>query len=145
MHRTTARSPWGSRLERRFLILIFTIILAVAVSVGGISPSAAQAQLIGNSTTTFGRGVNLADPLVDEQIEQAWHPAYLSLATGDPNLLEHGVYAWPFEPDSLGWNMQSYQDYGGAPYFHHGMDMMKMWIQKNNWGFANISKFIQRL
>jgi len=23
--------------------------------------------------------------------------------------------------------MQSYQDYGGTPYFHHGMDMMKMW------------------
>src|SRR4030065_715013 len=22
--------------------------------------------------------------------------------------------------------MQSYQDYGGTPYFHHGMDMMKM-------------------
>jgi hypothetical protein len=23
--------------------------------------------------------------------------------------------------------MQSYQDYGGTPYFHHGMDMMKMY------------------
>jgi hypothetical protein len=23
--------------------------------------------------------------------------------------------------------MQSYQDYGGTPYFHHGMDMMKAW------------------
>jgi hypothetical protein len=82
---------------------------------------------------------------VDEQIEQAWLTAYLSLATGDPNLLDHQVYAWPFIPDSLGWNMQSYQDYGGVPYFHHGMETKKMWIQKNNWGLANISKFIQRL
>ncbi len=64
---------------------------------------------------------------MDEQIEQAWHPAYLSLATGDPNLFDHGVYAWPFDLNSIGWSMQSYQDYGGTPYFHHGMDMMKMW------------------
>ena len=35
------------------------------------------------------------------------------------------MYAWPFDIDleSIGWSMQSYQDYGGTPYFHHGTDM----------------------
>jgi hypothetical protein len=56
---------------------------------------------------------------VDEQIEQDWHSAYLKLVTGDPTLQSgHGVYAWRFDLDSTGWSMQSYQDYGGVPYFH---------------------------
>ncbi len=76
----------------------------------------------------FDQGIDAAQWYKDHEIEQAWRPDYLELATGDPSLLtDHGVYAWPFALDSIGWSMQSYQDYGGTPYFHHGMDMMKMY------------------
>jgi hypothetical protein len=59
----------------------------------------------------------------DEEAEIAYQPDYLYLATGDP-WAEHAVYAWPFALESIGHVMQSYQYYGGDPYFHHGMDIM---------------------
>ncbi len=31
--------------------------------------------------------------------------------------------AWPFPLLSIGHNMQSYQDYGGSPYWHDGLDI----------------------
>ncbi len=36
----------------------------------------------------------------------------------------HSIYAWPFTVVQMGHVIQSYQDYGGAPYFHHGIDML---------------------
>ena len=36
----------------------------------------------------------------------------------------HSVYAWPFAVVQMGHVIQSYQDYSGAPYFHHGIDML---------------------
>jgi hypothetical protein len=63
--------------------------------------------------------------LQEAEIEANWQPDYLSLATGDPDLLDHGVYEWPFALDSIGHAIQSYQYYGGEPYFHHGTDIMK--------------------
>ncbi len=45
------------------------------------------------------------------------------LAWGDPDGL-HSVYGWPFTVVQMGHVIQSYQDYGGAPYFHHGIDMI---------------------
>jgi Bacterial Ig domain len=114
--------------SRRLSVLFLIVFLVAAVGVGPGPWSMARAQGDGGPTIQPTPSINPADPLVDEQIEQAWHPTYLNLATGDPNLLtEHGVYTWPFALDSIGWSMQSYQDYGGTPYFHHGMDMMKMW------------------
>src|SRR5512139_876816 len=112
MHKPVIASPWGMRLWRRCALLLIFIVIIISGGTKNQSPT---------STTA------LADPLVDEQIEQAWHPDYLNLATGDPGLTQHGVYAWPFALDSIGWSMQSYQNYGGTPYFHHGMDMMKMY------------------
>lgn len=112
MHNFIIASPWGMRLWRR---LTFVLVFIVIFSTGGITkvnPPNVLAQ---------------ADPRVDEQIEQSWRPDYLELATGDPTLqTQHGVYTWPFDLDSIGWTMQSYQNYG-SPYFHHGTDMMKMW------------------
>ncbi len=127
MFRTTAGSPWGSRFASRWPILLLTIVIVLAVGVGPAPTQVAQARQADNITVLASPGVDLADPLVDEEIEHNWHPGYLSLATGDPNLSDHGVYAWPYDLDSIGWIMQAYQDYGGAPYFHHGTDMMKMW------------------
>ena len=116
------RQPWR-RLAVLFLVAVF---LLVAGSGPALSPIA-YAQLNSNASLPATPGIDPANLQVDEQIEQSWHPAYLNLATGDPHLFNHGVYAWPFELNSIGWSMQSYQDYGGTPYFHHGMDMMKMW------------------
>lgn len=116
---TDVSRPW-----RHFSMWFLVIILLAVLGIG----YAVRAQDLGNYAFSGIPGINPADPLVDEQIEQAWHPAYLALATGDPNLIsDHGVYAWPYDLDSIGWSMQSYQDYGGTPYFHHGMDMMKIY------------------
>ena len=45
------------------------------------------------------------------------------LAWGDADG-PHLVYNWPFTVVQMGHVIQSYQDYGGAPYFHHGIDMI---------------------
>lgn len=128
MLNTIKGSPRSS-ISRHRLSKLFLSVILISMMLGGSLPASIglaqdNASFIDQKTAFL----NPADPLVDEQIEQAWHPAYLKLATGDPTLQsEHGVYAWPFDLDSIGWSMQSYQDYGGTPYFHHGMDMMKMW------------------
>ena len=69
--------------------------------------------------------------LEDGEIEGNWHPAYAGLATGDPNGLPqlHQRYDWPVAdgtPFTIGHVIQSYQYYGGTPYFHHGTDIMAM-------------------
>ena len=126
MSRTTAGSPWGRFFIPRWPILLLSLLIAIAVGVGPVPGKVAKAQNTEITTVPARPGVDYANPLVDEQIEQAWHPDYLSLATGDPNLTEHGVYAWPYDLDSIGWIMQAYQNYGYG-YFHHGTDMMKTW------------------
>jgi hypothetical protein len=60
--------------------------------------------------------------LVDDQAEINYQPDYVYLATGDSNA-QHAVYAWPFALQSIGHNIQSYQNYG-SPYFHGGLDIM---------------------
>ena len=53
------------------------------------------------------------------------------IATADPNGA-HVTYAWPIAMNQMGWNMQSYQNYGSTAadaYFHHGVDMVT-----NNYG-----------
>ncbi len=100
-------------------------ILTVAFNAGPLPGVVAQTQRQ-DGTVQFEQGKDQALWYLDEEIEHSWVPDYLNLATGDPNLItDHGVYDWPFALDSIGWSMQSYQDYGGTPYFHHGMDMMK--------------------
>lgn len=44
-----------------------------------------------------------------------------SFATG--KFTEQGQHQWPFPILSIGHNMQSYQDYGGSPYWHDGLDI----------------------
>ncbi len=120
MNNTAGGSSCGRRLLTLFLIAAF-----LAAALAGPSPSpTARAQ----GPVQFEQEIDPATWYQDHEIEHAWQPDYLELATGDPNLLtDHGVYAWPFALDSIGWSMQSYQDYGGTPYFHHGMDMMKVY------------------
>jgi hypothetical protein len=121
-----ARTPGVPHPWRRLPILFLVAILGLLLGVGQSAAPIAYAQV--NPTAGFytSSGMDPANLQVDEQIEQAWHPAYLNLATGDPHLFDHGIYSWPFDLDSIGWTMQSYQNYG-SPYFHHGTDMMKMW------------------
>jgi hypothetical protein len=127
MHNTNHGTPTSSRLSRRLSIQFLIIFILVAMGIGPAQDLSARAQENAGSAVSTLAAANPADPRVDEQIEQAWKPDYLKLATGDPKLLDHGIYAWPFDLNSIGWSMQSYQNYGGTPYFHHGMDMMKMW------------------
>ncbi len=106
-------------------MLIMFAILTVAFNAGPLPGVVAQTQRQ-DGTVQFEQGKDQALWYLDDEIEHSWIPDYLDLATGDPNLItDHGVYDWPFALDSIGWSMQSYQDYGGTPYFHHGMDMMK--------------------
>ncbi len=126
MHFIVAGKPAVHHAVRRFLILFLVVVFMLVAGSAPTPSPIAYAQANSRSFLPGCPGNDSANPQVDEQIEQAWHPAYLSLATGDPKLFDHGVYAWPFDLDSIGWTMQSYQDYG-SPYFHHGTDMMKMW------------------
>jgi hypothetical protein len=127
MLETIIRSPRGPRPWRRLSILFLIVFLTAVLGARSGPNSMARAQGNDGPIIQTIPGIDPSNPSVDEQIEQAWQPAYLKLATGDPTLLtEHGVYGWPFALDSIGWSMQSYQEYTGAPYFHHGMDMMKM-------------------
>ena len=128
MPETISRSRESSNRWRYLVKLLLLIILIAMLLVGSFPEPVVQAQDNISSNIPGLSAVNPADPRVEEQIEQAWHPAYLDLATGDPTLQsEHGVYAWPYDLNSIGWSMESYQDYGGPPYFHHGIDMMKDW------------------
>ena len=123
------------------------LIIFLTAAVGGKPEPFSLAQAQGNDSPLIqtNPGLDPSNPIVDEQIEQSWQPAYLKLATGDPNGTDHGVYAWPFALDSIGWSMQSYQDYGGTPYFHHGMDMMKMFgtnvINRSGGQVVNIENY----
>jgi hypothetical protein len=113
---------------RKICSLLLLIAFLEAAVGAGLPLLTARAQDNDDGPVWFEEGIDPEQWYLDHEIEHAWTPDYLDLATGDPNLLtDHGVYAWPFALDSIGWSMQSYQDYGGAPYFHHGMDMMKMW------------------
>ena len=122
-----SRSSEPTNGWRCYLKLLIVVILIAMLLGGSLTGTIARAQVSGSSNNLDLTTQNPADPRVEEQIEQAWHPDYLKLATGDPTLKsKHGVYEWPFDLDSIGWSMESYQDYGGTPYFHHGIDMMKV-------------------
>jgi subtilisin-like proprotein convertase family protein len=115
------RSPW----RYSFPLLLIALLLLAGLSVVVRLPATRAQGTTG--AVQFDQGIDPAEFYREDEIERTWRPAYLKLATGDPKLLAtHGVYAWPFALDSIGWNMQSYQSYGGTPYFHHGMDMMKV-------------------
>ncbi len=58
-----------------------------------------------------------------EEVEANYQAEEVDLATGVPRA-EHAVYDWPFALESIGHAIQSYQYYGGSPYFHHGIDIM---------------------
>ncbi len=123
MNRAIVGSRRWRRLWRRLATLFLIAVLLAAAGVGPAPAPTARAQ----DPVRFDEGI---DPLLwymDHEIEHEWRPDYLHLATGDPYADDHGVYEWPFALDSIGWSMQSYQDYGGTPYFHHGMDMMKVY------------------
>ncbi|MEI6833025.1 MAG: peptidoglycan DD-metalloendopeptidase family protein [bacterium] len=59
----------------------------------------------------------------DSAAEKDYRPAYLSLAKADLKSKESSKYPWPVELKSIGHNTASYQNYGGDPYFHHGLDI----------------------
>ena len=145
MPKIIIRSPRGPRPWRSLSIMFLIVFLTAAIGAKPAPFSLARAQGNDGSLIQTNPGLDPSNPIVDEQIEQAWHPAYLKLATGDPNGTDHGVYAWPFALDSIGWSMQSYQDYGGTPYFHHGMDMMKMFgtnvINRSGGQVVNIENY----
>ncbi|MBN1137301.1 MAG: cadherin-like domain-containing protein [Anaerolineae bacterium] len=117
---SSGRHSW----RRFFAALLFVSLLAILARPTPLSSARAQDD---GAPAQIGQESDAAQWYRDHEIEHAWRPGYLELATGDPSLLaDHGVYAWPYALDSIGWDMQSYQDYGGTPYFHHGMDMMKV-------------------
>ncbi len=126
MHTTNIERCVSARPWQRLPVILCSVLLIAALGIAPLQVQPARAQA-DQAAQAKGSSKNPADPRVEEQIEQAWHPEYLKLATGDPTLqTQHGIYDWPFALDSIGWTMQSYQNYGSA-YFHHGTDMMKMW------------------
>jgi hypothetical protein len=50
-------------------------------------------------------------------------PAYLAQATGELTSAPMLDAPWPVQLESIGHTNASYQNYGGTPYFHHGLDI----------------------
>jgi len=112
------------RRSGRYVLLVAALLTAAAL----VAPAPAPTVRAQGGPVWFDPDIDPAAWYQEHEIEHAWRPDYLALATGDPTLRSaHGVYAWPYALNSIGWSMQSYQDYGGTPYFHHGMDMMAMY------------------
>ena len=130
-----ARRPWRRILPVLSVALIILLILATAGTMAAPAP-------IGTVQTPMPPDIGLDEGQALEDVEHQYRASYAHLATGDPLavpdwkatemaqtaeavLATHATYVWPFTPTGgLGWNMQSYQNYGGTPYFHHGIDMM---------------------
>jgi hypothetical protein len=130
MHKTIKLKLGNSHPWHISLAMFLALVLITIIGIGLIPDLQARAQGDGGSVG-FDRQIDPQQWYQDHEVENTWIPDYLNLATGDPSLLtSHGVYEWPFGLDSIGWNMQSYQYYGGNPYFHHGMDMMKIYGTK---------------
>ncbi len=123
MKSTNSRPTRNRHLWRHLFTLSLIAALLAGTGIGIVPGPAARAQ----GPVWFGEGIDEELWYQDHEVEHSWRPDYLHLATGDPNSSDHGVYAWPYDLDSIGWNIQSYQDYGGTPYFHHGLDMMKIY------------------
>ena len=64
-----------------------------------------------------------AAQIEDSKAEREHRPGYLSLATAGATTSMNGRYPWPVTVKSIGHNTASYQNYGGEPYFHHGLDI----------------------
>ena len=111
-----------TRFARPRLSLLLALMLLFASAAGSaLAAPAAEAPLPMPPTPE----ASLAEMQAMEDIEAAYQPSYLSLATGDA-LAAHATYAWPFDVSfTLGHAIQSYQYYGStAAYFHHGIDIM---------------------
>lgn len=59
----------------------------------------------------------------DALAEKEHRPSYLSMAAAVATTPVAGRYPWPVQVKSIGHNTASYQNYGGEPYFHHGLDI----------------------
>jgi hypothetical protein len=59
----------------------------------------------------------------DALAEKEHRPSYLSMAAAVATAPVAGRYPWPVQVKSIGHNTASYQNYGGEPYFHHGLDI----------------------
>jgi hypothetical protein len=59
----------------------------------------------------------------DFREERDYKPNYLDRATGSLRSENPNKYSWPVAVQSIGHNTASYQNYGSAPYFHHGLDI----------------------
>lgn len=59
----------------------------------------------------------------DSDAERTYKPEYLFMATAGSSTTENARYHWPVQVKSIGHNTASYQNYGGEPYFHHGLDI----------------------
>jgi subtilisin-like proprotein convertase family protein len=65
----------------------------------------------------------ISQNMLAEGIELSSDTLSAGIAWGDPDG-SHSTYAWPFSVVQMGHAIQSYQNYGSSPYFHHGIDMI---------------------
>ena len=68
-----------------------------------------------------GCGEQASPQINDLHAEQLFRPTYTQQATGTTP--PQTRYEWPYKILSIGHSMASYQNYGGRPYFHHGLDI----------------------
>jgi len=108
-----------SKPTKTALILVTVLCLMLAMVVNIYRADAqVSIEIAGTPTPATSRQ---APQVFEEGFD--YTPKYALLATGKPSAaLRLAQYDWPCEIESIGHTIASYQNYGGSPYFHHGLD-----------------------
>lgn len=99
------------------------IILVLAMTLYACGPAVSrQPQKIQNRFDHHMESISSAQKN-DSIAERDYAPGYLKLARASSKDSLTSRHPWPVEIKSIGHNTASYQNYGGEPYFHHGLDI----------------------
>lgn len=112
---------------RRWLALALVVGLLIAVAPAGMAAPLHQdgGDSADLAATEASEAELLQAAMVGDDPEAAYMPDYLKLATGAAHRAAEATrYAWPFTLRAMGHTIASYQNYGSAPYFHHGLDIL---------------------
>jgi hypothetical protein len=100
---------------------VSTLLCAAGSLTGCGSPVAGDAAATAAADESDAAGA--AQAKLDDDAELRHAAAYTGLAWGGAERTRTERHPWPVSVLSIGHTTASYQNYGGAPYFHHGLDI----------------------
>ncbi len=115
----------GGRATGRYLasslVILFLLLLGGALLMPRANVLAGDEQANRSDEPAQSAGISAQD--IDAEIERTHVSSSRHLATGVlGNMEDYPQYPWHHALLSIGHIIASYQNYGGAPYFHHGID-----------------------